>query len=223
MNAPHAPLVVIAAVTSANSDQVAKRVQDVAKKWRLRTKGSGVTGHKEVVWAWMDAEKWKDWMKSMYGIVAEQDADWDDVPVVVTDHKVSFVHIIPKCRSWTCIQRLVYYDRDPANKRLKVSSSKSLFETVEAAAAGKLPYKHSENFVERVARVRLVFRLRLSSSCLFLQYLNMKMMDLQVYVATYPWRAAFILCMIFVAIFFALKRLLADDVPGDYRKVDRLD
>ncbi|KAG6890196.1 hypothetical protein C0992_002853 [Termitomyces sp. T32_za158] len=178
MNAPQAPLVVIAAVTPANSDKVAERIRDVGKRWRLRTKGTGFAGDREVVWAWMDAEKWKDWMKSMYGIVVEQDADQYEVPVVVTDHKV---------------------------RKLKVSSSKSLFEAVEAAAAGKLPYKHSENLVERVAR-----------------YLNTKMMNLQTYVVTHPWHAAFFLCMVFVGIFFVLKRLLADD-PSDYRKVDRLD
>ncbi|KAG5719962.1 Thioredoxin domain-containing protein 5, partial [Termitomyces sp. T112] len=158
------------------------------RKWRLRTKGSGLASGREVVWTWMDAEKWKNWMKSMYGIVVkEEDDDLDDVPVVVADH-----------------QRLVYYDRDSHNHRLEVSSSKSLFETVEAAAAGKLSYKHSENLVERVAR-----------------YLNTKMVSLETYVVTYPWRAATFLCMIFVGIFFVLKRWLADD--GDYRKVDRLD
>lgn len=47
------------------------------------------------------------------------------------------------------------------------------------------------------------------------------MVDLQTYVVSYPWRAAFFLCMVLVGIFFALKRLLADD--DEYRKVDRLD
>ncbi|KAH0587068.1 Thioredoxin domain-containing protein 5 [Termitomyces sp. J132] len=188
MNAPHAPLVVIAAVTSENSAEVARHMKDTGRKWRLRTKGSGLASGREVVWTWMDAEKWKNWMKSMYGIVVkEEDDDLDDVPVVVADH-----------------QRLVYYDRDSHNHRLEVSSSKSLFETVEAAAVGKLSYKHSENLVERVAR-----------------YLNTKMVSLETYVVTYPWRAATFLCMIFLGIFFVLKRWLADD--GDYRKVDRLD
>ncbi|KAF5387700.1 hypothetical protein D9615_000009 [Tricholomella constricta] len=190
MNAPQAPLVVIAAVGPSIMDRAQERVAEIGKKWRLRTQGSGMVAGREVVFATMDAEKWKDWMKSMYGIVnADAETELAGVKVVITDHK-----------------RLVYYDRDTVDSRIKLSSTPSLFAAVEAAASGKLAYKNSENAVERLAR-----------------YLNNKMVSLEKYVVTYPWRAAFILFMVFVAVFLGLKRLIADDVPADYRKVDRLD
>ncbi|KAG6915044.1 hypothetical protein DXG01_013774 [Tephrocybe rancida] len=197
MNAPQAPLVVIAAVRGANMEKVGEKMREVGKKWRVRTGGSGLTGKdgkgKEVVWAWMDAERWKDWMKSMYGVVVKEgEGDLDDVRVVITDHKADW-------------QRLVYWDQVD-DHRLKLTSSMGLFEAVEAAAAGKLPYKNSENLIERIAR-----------------YLNTKMTALEIYVVTYPWRAAFFLFMFFVAAFMGLRRVISDDVPQDYRKVDRLD
>ncbi|GLB33372.1 putative thioredoxin [Lyophyllum shimeji] len=192
MNAPQAPLVVIAAYGPATKDKIAERVRELGNKWRARTKGSGLTPVKarEVVLTWMDAEKWKAWMKSMYAIAdAGTETELDDVRVVIADHK-----------------RLVYYDQDTTDSRLKLTSSASLFAAVEAAAAGTLAYKHSENIVERFAR-----------------YLNHKMVSLETYVVTHPWRAVFFVVMAFVAMFMGLRRLLADEAPGEYRKVDRLD
>ncbi|KAG6813179.1 hypothetical protein H0H92_013299 [Tricholoma furcatifolium] len=190
MNAPQAPLVVIAAVTPSMQDRVVQRIREVGKKWRAYTKGSGVVNGREVVWTWMDAERWKDWMKSMYGIVVQDgEENLEEVRVVVTDH-----------------QSLVYYDHDPADQRLKITSSKALFETVEAAATGTLPYKNSENLVERIAR-----------------YFNTKLVSVEKFVVLHPWSTIFFLFMIFGAIFMGLKRLLADDAHSEYRKVERLD
>ncbi|RDB15626.1 Thioredoxin domain-containing protein 5 [Hypsizygus marmoreus] len=191
MNAPQAPLVVIAAVGEHDKDKVGTRVRELGKKWRVRTEGSGLASGREVVFTWMDGEKWKEWMKSMYGIVQGDGAGaLDDVRVVITDHK-----------------NLVYYDADPNGSRIKLTTSASLFAAIEDAAAGRLPYKHSENAVERLAR-----------------YLNHKMASLEHYVVTYPWRAAFFIFMVFVLVFMGLKRLVTDDLPaGEYRKVDRLD
>jgi len=50
-------------------------------------------------------------------------------------------------------QKLVYYDTDRSGIPIKFMSSSSLFTSVEDAASGKSPYKNSENFVERLARV----------------------------------------------------------------------
>ncbi|KAG6816905.1 hypothetical protein H0H87_001858 [Tephrocybe sp. NHM501043] len=191
MNAPQAPLVVIAAVTGKMKGKVEEKVREIGKKWRVRTGGSGEVKGREVVWTWMDAERWKDWMKSMYGIVVRENVhDLEDVSVVLTDHK-----------------RLVYWDKDEDEDRLKITSSKALFAAVEDAVAGKIPYKNSENLVERIAR-----------------YLNTKMTSLEIYVVTYPWRAAFFIFIFFVAVFLGLRRLVRDDVSQhEYRKVDRLD
>jgi len=94
MNAPQSPLVVIAAVTKENKEKVAERFRDVGKKWRVRTWENGRVGGeesgREVVFTWMDGEKWADWMKSMYGV--KQGAGTgglEDVVVVVADHQVS--------------------------------------------------------------------------------------------------------------------------------------
>lgn len=95
MNAPQAPLVLIAAVTHQNMDQVHERLNDLGKQWRVRTQGSGMTNMREVVFASMDAGKWKDWLKSMYGIqqVPGQHGGLEAVKAVITDHKVLFMFI----------------------------------------------------------------------------------------------------------------------------------
>lgn len=96
MNAPHAPLVVIAAGPEALKEKIMLRLRDVGKKWRMRTNGSGVVHGREVVFAWMDRGRWADWMKSMYGIKEKNDEDQDsdkdeleDLKVVIADHSVS--------------------------------------------------------------------------------------------------------------------------------------
>lgn len=53
----------------------------------------------------------------------------------------------------------MYYDTDPFGESVKLTAA-SLFPTINGAANGTLAYKHSENVVERLARVRLI-----SSSC----------------------------------------------------------
>lgn len=160
MNAPQAPLVFIAAATGRNKEKVKTRFREVGKKWRLRTQGSGIFSGREVVFAWMDAEKWKDWMKTMYGIkVADDIGDLEDVKVVIADHKVPFLSCCFGLSSYWVAQRLVYYDKDPADAFIKIASSTSLFAAAEAAASGKLAYKNSENMVERLARVSCMLML----------------------------------------------------------------
>jgi len=95
MNAPHAPLVVIAAGPEALKEKIMQRLTDVGKKWRMRTHGTGIVHGREVVFAWMDCGRWADWMKSMYGIKEKHeeahDSDRDeleDIKVVIADHSV---------------------------------------------------------------------------------------------------------------------------------------
>lgn len=96
MKAPQAPLVVIAAAPKDESlrKKVGERMKELGKKWRLRTDGSGEMKGREVVFTFMDAAKWSDWMKSMYGIKYEdkdngEKYSLEDVKVVITDHSVS--------------------------------------------------------------------------------------------------------------------------------------
>ena len=68
---------------------VEERFKDVSKKWRMRTAGAGVVNGREVVFTWMDVERWADWMKDMYGISKTTNGgSLDDVRVVISDHKV---------------------------------------------------------------------------------------------------------------------------------------
>ncbi|TFK28589.1 protein disulfide isomerase [Coprinopsis marcescibilis] len=136
MNAPHGPLVVIAASNKKLSVKIEERMNDVARKWRARNGGSGQLKGQEVIFTWMDAERWKDWMKSMYSIrVDEDEGDLDDVKVIVASHK-----------------DLVYYDTDRTGRSLKITATPSLFAALEDIVNGKIGYKNSENIVERLAR-----------------------------------------------------------------------
>ncbi len=49
-------------------------------------------------------------------------------------------------------QRLVYFDVDPFGEKVTLTAA-SLFPTINGAATGTLAYRHSENIVERLARV----------------------------------------------------------------------
>ena len=98
MNAPQAPLVVIAASQAKNNDKIKNQFHELAEKWRRRTEGSGMVNGREVVFTWMDMNDWGKWMKSMYGIESnnkEHDHDHDnaygdleDVKVIIADHSV---------------------------------------------------------------------------------------------------------------------------------------
>jgi thioredoxin domain-containing protein 5 len=234
MNAPQEPLVVIAAVTKANKDKVKERFRDIGKKWRFKTEGSGIIYGRDVVFSWMDVERWSDWMKSMYGISKGGDGDGnlDDVRVIIADHKVCIVDDIITSLAYADrtmnTQRLIYYDKDPSDSRIKLTST-SLFPTIEAAATGQISFKHSENFIERMARVRPFQTFVTIQPFLIVtkQYLNTKMTSIEQFVVTYPLRATFIVLLVVVLIIWGLKRLIADDIPTDrdYRaaKADRLD
>jgi thioredoxin domain-containing protein 5 len=80
MNAPHNPLVVIAATPNDVQNDVSSKLNDIAKKWRLR---KSYVGRQDVVFTWMDADQWGSWMKSMYGVKVN-----DQPKVVVADHNV---------------------------------------------------------------------------------------------------------------------------------------
>jgi hypothetical protein len=87
MNAPSRPLVVLTGVTSYNKAKVEAKFEEIAKQWRQKTDGSGALRGRPVIFAWMDLDKWKDWMKSMYGIT-KGSPELDDLKVVIADHQV---------------------------------------------------------------------------------------------------------------------------------------
>lgn len=90
MNAPQQPLVVLVAANPSQVPEVSALVSDSANGWRGRIQramnGNGDMPSRDVIFTWMDAERWATWMKSMYGIKSSY------VPaVVITDHQVKIV------------------------------------------------------------------------------------------------------------------------------------
>lgn len=84
MNPKHisAPLVVIAVVSERNRQNVVAATKSIGKQWREGEKA----GKRDVVFTWMDGDRWSSWLKSMYGIV---DAGRAETPsVVIVDHAV---------------------------------------------------------------------------------------------------------------------------------------
>lgn len=59
-----------------------KEAERLAKGWAERKK----EGARDVVWAWVDGDKWAGWTKGMYGIKGGKEVVW-----VVADPKVRFV------------------------------------------------------------------------------------------------------------------------------------
>ena len=76
MNAYNKPLVLIAASPRDQMTETFEKVKDVARRWRANK------GATNVVFTWMDSDKWTKWLKSMYGI--------SGTGVVVADHSVRF-------------------------------------------------------------------------------------------------------------------------------------
>ncbi|KAL4241266.1 hypothetical protein ABKN59_000026 [Abortiporus biennis] len=165
MNAPHHPLVVLVAAPATELSAISNQVQDIAAKWRSN-KHEG-----DVVFAWMDSGRWANWLKSMYGIKAAS------LPaVVITDH--------------SC---LVYYDADQYGDKIQLNSM-SIFSAIHGAQSATIPYKHSENIVERLAR-----------------YLNHKLESLEMMVSHNPGSVIFFLVCIVAIVFYAVKKFIFDE------------
>lgn len=126
MHAPHNPLVVITATPNDIQNDVSSKLNDIAKKWRLR---KNHVGRQDVIFTWMDADQWGSWMKSMYGVKVK-----DQPKVVVADHN-----------------RLVYWDRDTTGQPIQLNAV-SIFSAIEGVYDNKIRSKHSENIMERILR-----------------------------------------------------------------------
>lgn len=84
MNAPHRPLVVIVAVDAQHKVILSEQTKELGKEWRAwRARGGKAVPERDVVFSWMDTEKWAKWMKSMYGIGTS-----DGTAVILADHQV---------------------------------------------------------------------------------------------------------------------------------------
>lgn len=76
---------VIAAVNKGNRVKVEEKMKAAGKKWKLR---NGVSNHggRDVVFTWMDGDKWSKWLGSMYSL--KTGSGDDNTPVVIADHSV---------------------------------------------------------------------------------------------------------------------------------------
>jgi hypothetical protein len=86
MNAESKPLVVLVSVATSGieRDQIVETVRDLAAQWRRTgaTQYTPAQGARQVVFVWMDLERWASWLKSMYGIKGP-------TQVAIVDHSVS--------------------------------------------------------------------------------------------------------------------------------------
>jgi thioredoxin domain-containing protein 5 len=126
MNAPHKPLVVIVAVSKSAEEKVSDKVKEIGKKWRVSKSNKG---KRDVVFTWMDADKWASWLKNMYGIKGKEGP-----VIVIADHS-----------------SYLYYDKDQQDETIKLTSP-SIFATIDGIIHGSITPKHSENFAERLSR-----------------------------------------------------------------------
>lgn len=234
MNAPQAPLVVLAAAEGENEKKmVTERMAELATKWRLKTAGTGkvfwdvasgwqpISGvnpwkkkdeaehdqtskkeskkerlemyGREVVFAFMDLDRWKDWLKSMYGIASVDKDGLDSVPVVVVDHLALTYY--PLAPAASASHSLNAVNDDYSNMvRINLASSVSVFAAIEGAASGKLKKVHSENIVERIVR-----------------YLNGLLTSIEKGVASHPFRTVFMLFGMVALVIMVLRRLFRED------------
>jgi hypothetical protein len=85
MNAESRPLVVLVSVTASGveHDRIVETVHTLAAQWRRTGAAQYAPAHgaRQVVFAWMDQERWTSWLKSMYGIKGP-------AQVVIVDHSV---------------------------------------------------------------------------------------------------------------------------------------
>ncbi|KAI0666173.1 thioredoxin-domain-containing protein [Trametes maxima] len=183
MAAPHKPLVVVVAAPAPDLPRAAREVGALARQWRDAREAA------PVVFAWMDADKWGKWLKGMYGVVP---VEGGPLQAVVANHT-----------------GLVYYDTDQFGESIQLTPA-SLFPAINGAAKGTIPYKHSENVVERLAR-----------------YLNNKLVSVETYISENPWYTASYVVVALGVLGLGLKRLLADTEDsregGYLRKEGRLD
>ncbi|KAI0765574.1 thioredoxin-domain-containing protein [Irpex lacteus] len=165
MFASHKPLVVITAAPETKLSGASDRVRTVAAQWK------GRQGSDDVVFTWMNSDKWAKWLKSMYGITAD-----DQAHVVITNHS-----------------RLIYHDIDQSGEKIKLSPV-SISSALTGALAGTIPYHHSENFVERMAR-----------------YINDRLVWVEHVVSYHPWATSIFVIGGLIALFIFLRRVLSQE------------
>lgn len=100
MNAESRPLVVLVPVTTSGieRDQIVGVVRRLAAQWRKTgaIQYTPAQAARQVVFVWMDQERWASWLKSMYGIKGP-------TQVVIVDHSVSCPHNLHSLNWLICV------------------------------------------------------------------------------------------------------------------------
>jgi protein disulfide-isomerase len=142
-----------------------KRFEDVARGWTERRKARDVKG-RDVVWTWVDGDRWTGWAKSMYGVKAGA------VPaIVVADHKVRVLvrHRVfgPQADgfpSFSHAQALSFWKTSIKGEPLS-ERAEDIYELIEDGIyTGVAKSQSSRTFVERVGDVSPPFQ---AASCPF--------------------------------------------------------
>lgn len=121
------------------------------------------------------------------------------------------------------MQNLVYYDKDPQGYKIQLETQQIL-KAVEGVLDGKISHKYSENFIERMARVRFLrpdTQLLSLKLCEIQQRLNRSLEGLEGAVVAHPYRTGFFFIGLLGAFIMFVKRFVADDSPSDYHRVHK--
>lgn len=90
--APYVGLVVLSrAKMGSRFDEWRERVGAVARGWGEKRRGmteGEKGGEREVVWAWVDGDKWAQWIKTMYEVKAGEEP-W----LILADTKASSISV----------------------------------------------------------------------------------------------------------------------------------
>ena len=87
---------------------------------------------------------------------------------------------------------------------------------MEGVLKGTISPIHSENVIERMARVRPITFARSPPLTLFLQFLNDKLTSIESIITNNPITAVFIVFCVFGLIILGVKRMLAEELIDDY-------
>jgi len=108
---------------------------------------------------------------------------------------------------------LIYFDSD---RFYKVHS---LFLAIEDAASGKTPFKHLENFIERVERVSSCWRIPLLCYFTHSQNLSGKPLSVEMYLILHRIRSTFFALAFIAGVLYVVFRIVGMPRAGDLRDV----
>lgn len=121
------PLVVILASKPEGKTEARQMLSAGEEYWRREQKEKP-TPARDVLWTYMDGDKWGSWLKSMYGIKSSKMPAY-----VVADHS-----------------KLIFYNQYKSGKPFD-STANGMAKAVSQALEGQLSYKHSQNIAQRIA------------------------------------------------------------------------